>query len=214
MRDRVAMMLRPLVCGWIPRAVLLLTVAFSFGCNRNHNGQLPQSSGEPVAVAKEPVKGFVLVRAYPDQHDGELALALEFSQPLAATQEFDTLVRLEQGSGNHDGGWSLSDDAKTLRYPYVEADKHYTVLISGDLLAATGSRLGKSRKEPVYTGELDPVVGFASREAFFRRAAAVVCRLFRSTFLRWMLSLCACAKRRYRHFWLGTIMPGSVVVGS
>ncbi|RWA37590.1 alpha-2-macroglobulin family protein [Xylella fastidiosa] len=163
MRDRVAMMLRPLVCGWIPRAVLLLTVAFSFGCNRNHNGQLPQSSGEPVAVAKEPVKGFVLVRAYPDQHDGELALALEFSQPLAATQEFDTLVRLEQGSGNHDGGWSLSDDAKTLRYPYVEADKHYTVLISGDLLAATGSRLGKSRKEPVYTGELDPVVGFASR---------------------------------------------------
>lgn len=88
----------------IPRAVLLLTVAFSFGCNRNHNGQLPQSSGEPVAVAKEPVKGFVLVRAYPDQHDGELALALEFSQPLAATQEFDTLVRLEQDSGNHDGG--------------------------------------------------------------------------------------------------------------
>ncbi|HHW4680711.1 MAG TPA: alpha-2-macroglobulin family protein, partial [Xylella taiwanensis] len=135
----------------------------SFGCNRNQSGQLPESSGKPVVVAKEPVKGFTLVRAYPDQRDGELALVLEFSQPLAGTQAFDTLVRFEQGAGHHDGGWSLSDDAKTLRYPYVEADKHYTVLVSADLLAAAGSRLGKDRKETVYTGELEPVVGFASQ---------------------------------------------------
>lgn len=78
MRDRAAMLLRPLSRVWIPRAVLLLMALLSFGCNRNHSGQLPESSGEPVVVAKEPVKGFTLVRAYPDQRDGELALVLNF----------------------------------------------------------------------------------------------------------------------------------------
>src|SRR5690606_34391189 len=35
--------------------------------------------------------------------------------------------------------------------------------ISGELTAADGSRLGQDREEKVYTGELDPVVGFASQ---------------------------------------------------
>ncbi|HHW4679039.1 MAG TPA: alpha-2-macroglobulin family protein [Xylella sp.] len=163
MEGRAAMRLHPLLRLWVPRAVLLMTAVLSLGCQRNHTGQLPESSGKPVVVAKEPVKGFTVVRAYPDQRGGDLALTLEFSQPLAATQEFDRLVRLDQGADHHDGGWSLSDDARTLRYPYVEADRHYTVLISGDLVAAAGSRLGKDRKETVYTGALEPVVGFASQ---------------------------------------------------
>ncbi|WP_284568760.1 alpha-2-macroglobulin family protein [Xanthomonas graminis] len=143
---------------------LLLGLALALGgCKRNESGQLPDASGEPVKGQKEAMKGFGLVRAYPDQKRDGLSLALEFSRPLVGTQDFDKLLRFEQKVGTDESAWSLSDDGKTLRYPYVEAAKDYTVLISADLLAADGSRLGKPLKQKVYTGELEPAVGFASQ---------------------------------------------------
>ncbi|WP_210235918.1 S46 family peptidase, partial [Mesorhizobium sp. M1C.F.Ca.ET.212.01.1.1] len=39
---------------------------------------------------------FTLLRAYPDQKNDGLSLALEFSRPLVGTQDFDTLVRFEE----------------------------------------------------------------------------------------------------------------------
>ncbi|MET0549611.1 MAG: alpha-2-macroglobulin [Xanthomonas sp.] len=143
---------------------LLLGLALALGgCKRNESGQLPEASGEPVKGQKEAMKGFGLVRAYPDQKGDGLSLALEFSRPLVGTQDFDKLLRFEEKVGTDDSAWSLSDDGKTLRYPYVEAAKDYTVVISADLLAADGSRLGKPLKQKVYTGELTPAVGFASQ---------------------------------------------------
>ncbi|UYB51335.1 alpha-2-macroglobulin family protein [Xanthomonas sp. AM6] len=143
---------------------LLLGLALALGgCKRNESGQLPDASGEPVKGQKEAMKGFGLVRAYPDQKSDGLSLALEFSRPLVGTQDFDKLLRFEEKVGTDDSAWSLSDDGKTLRYPYVEAAKDYTVVISADLLAADGSRLGKPLKQKVYTGELEPAVGFASQ---------------------------------------------------
>src|SRR5690606_29825091 len=41
--------------------------------------------------------------------------------------------------------------------------QNYTLRISGELTAADGSKLGRDLEEKVYTGELDPVVGFASQ---------------------------------------------------
>ncbi|PPU82235.1 hypothetical protein XsacCFBP4641_10980 [Xanthomonas sacchari] len=143
---------------------LLLGLALALGgCKRNESGQLPEASGEPVKGQKEAMKGFGLVRAYPDQKGDGLSLALEFSRPLVGTQDFDKLLRFEEKVGTDESAWSLSDDGKTLRYPYVEAAKDYTVVISADLLAADGSRLGKPLKQKVYTGELTPAVGFASQ---------------------------------------------------
>ncbi|MBN6149328.1 alpha-2-macroglobulin family protein [Xanthomonas sp. AmX2] len=142
----------------------LLGLALALGgCKRNESGQLPDASGEPVKGQKEAIKGFGLVRAYPDQQSDGLTLALEFSRPLVGTQDFDKLLRFEEKVGTDESAWSLSDDGKTLRYPFVEAAKAYTVLISADLLAADGNRLGKPLKQKVYTGELEPAVGFASQ---------------------------------------------------
>ncbi|AAY50251.1 conserved hypothetical protein [Xanthomonas campestris pv. campestris str. 8004] len=144
--------------------VVLLTVALgSVACKRNESGQLPTASGEAIKADKQGITGFGLARAYPDQTSDGLSLALEFSRPLVGTQDFDALVRFEEKVGNGDSSWSLSDDGKTLRYPYVEAAKDYTVLIAANLLAADGSRLGKPLKQKVYTGELKPVAGFASQ---------------------------------------------------
>ncbi|NIJ81100.1 hypothetical protein FHT10_002257 [Xanthomonas arboricola] len=144
--------------------VVLLTVAIgAVACKRNESGQLPAASGEAIKADKQAITGFALARAYPDQTSDGLSLALEFSRPLVGTQDFDSLVRFEEKVGTGDSSWSLSEDGKTLRYPYVEAAKDYTVLIDANLLAADGSRLGKPLKQKVYTGELKPVAGFASQ---------------------------------------------------
>lgn len=144
--------------------VVLLTVAIgAVACKRNEGGQLPAASGEAIKADKQAITGFALARAYPDQTSDGLSLALEFSRPLVGTQDFDALVRFEEKVGTGDSSWSLSEDGKTLRYPYVEAAKDYTVLIDANLLAADGSRLGKPLKQKVYTGELKPVAGFASQ---------------------------------------------------
>nr|WP_193725904.1 alpha-2-macroglobulin [Xanthomonas arboricola] len=144
--------------------VVLLSVAIgAVACKRNESGQLPAASGEAIKADRQAITGFALARAYPDQTSDGLSLALEFSRPLVGTQDFDALVRFEEKVGTGDSSWTLSDDGKTLRYPYVEAAKDYTVLVDANLLAADGSRLGKPLKQKVYTGALKPVAGFASQ---------------------------------------------------
>ena len=145
-------------------ALVLAAIALIAGCKRNETGQLPGTSGEAIQAKREEVKGFVMLRAYPDQQRGDgMALAVEFSRPLVGTQDFDKLLRFEEKVGNEDSSWSLSDDGKTLRYPYVEPAKGYTLIISPDLLAADGNRLGTEVKQKVFSGEMEPAVGFASQ---------------------------------------------------
>lgn len=141
--------------------VLLLAIGL-VACKRSPHGQLPEASGEAVKAERAKVEGFALVRAYPDQGRDALAIALEFSQPLVGTQDFDRLLTFAEPVGDK-SSWSLDEDGKTLRFPFVEANKHYTLRISGALTAADGSRLGKDVEQKVFTGELDPAVGFASQ---------------------------------------------------
>ena len=141
--------------------VLLLAIA-AVGCKRNEQGQLPTVSGEAIKAERQEIKGFALVRAYPDQGRDSLAIALEFSQPLVGTQDFDKLITFAEPVGDK-SSWSLDKDGKILRFPFVEANKDYTLRISGNLVAADGNKLGKDIEQKVFTGELDPAVGFASQ---------------------------------------------------
>ena len=141
---------------------LLAVLALLAGCGRDPGGQLPEVGGEKLQAKRQEVTGFALVRAWPDQADGSLAIALEFSRPLVGTQDFDALIQVEP-AGREGSGWSLSDDGKTLRYPYVEPARDYAVTVAAGLLAADGSRLSAPLKKTVHTGELDPVAGFASQ---------------------------------------------------
>lgn len=149
--------------GW---AVALVTgglLSMLIGCGRNETGQLPTATGEAIAAKAEAVKEFTLLRAWPDQKNDGLSLALEFSRPLVGTQDFDALVRFEEKVGTDESSWTLSDDGRTLRYPFVEPAKEYALVVSADLLAADGSRLGKELRQKVFSGELKPVAGFASQ---------------------------------------------------
>ncbi|KAF1696759.1 hypothetical protein CSC62_09305 [Pseudoxanthomonas jiangsuensis] len=153
--------MRPML--WLLAVLAVLAVlALLAGCGRDPGGQLPEVGGEKLQAKREEVTGFALVRAWPDQADGRLAIALEFSRPLVGTQDFDALIQVEP-AGREGSGWSLSDDGKTLRYPYVEPARDYVVTVAAGLLAADGSRLSAPLKKTVHTGELDPVAGFASQ---------------------------------------------------
>jgi uncharacterized protein YfaS (alpha-2-macroglobulin family) len=153
------------VHGWTRPAIaaaLVFGLLLSAACKRNESGQLPAVGGEAIEAEREAVDGFALVRAWPDQSRDSLAVALEFSRPLVGTQDFDRLVRFRE-TMDEPGGWTLSDDGKVLRYPHVKPDRHFTVLVSGELVAVDGSTLGRDLEQAVYTGELSPVVGFASQ---------------------------------------------------
>ncbi len=142
-----------------------LSVLALAGCDRNKTGDLPKVSGEAVKAEKaKAISGFALANAYPDQDDGEVAIALEFSQALVESQDFDKLLHVTDDKGVPvSGSWVLGDEAKILRFPSVEAARDYTVKIDADLLAAAGARLGKGVEQVVHTGSLKPSVGFASQ---------------------------------------------------
>ena len=142
----------------------LIAAAALAGCKRNESGQLPEASGEPIKAQAAKVEGFALVGAYPDQHDGDLAIALEFSRPLVSSQDFDALLVVKGANGAVvKGSWVLDDKGLVLRFPSVEAAKDYEVTLKAGLSAADGTRLGKDDTRRVHTGELDPAVGFASQ---------------------------------------------------
>src|SRR3546814_9406429 len=78
-----------------------------------------------------------------DQSEDSLAIALEFSQPLVGTQDFDELVGFTEAMAKP-SSWSLDDSGKILRYPHVSPNQDFTVKVSGELLAADGTRLGRA----------------------------------------------------------------------
>lgn len=146
--------------AWMVLAATLSLAA----CKRDTDGQLPAVSGQAIQPQQQAVKGFALTSAYPDQKNGELAIALEFSQSLVSTQPFDELIAVTDKDGAViKGGWVLDDGGKILRFPHVDASKDYVVKVQAGLTAAAGDRIGQALTQPVYTGPLAPVVGFASQ---------------------------------------------------
>ncbi|HSD17160.1 MAG TPA: alpha-2-macroglobulin [Thermomonas sp.] len=149
-----------------PLLGLMLAVSLAVAlpaCKRNPSGDLPATSGEAIQAKRDEVKGFALVRAYPDQGRDTLAIAVEFSRPLVGTQDFDKLLTFDTAASNQESSWTLDDDGKILRFPHVEPNKTYTLTVAGGLTAADGSKIGRDVEMKVFTGELEPAVGFASQ---------------------------------------------------
>ena len=149
-----------------PLLALLLAMSLATGlaaCKRSPEGQLPASSGEAIQAKRDAIKGFAVVRAYPDEGRESLAIAVEFSRPLVGTQDFDKLLTFDRAASNEKSSWTLDDNGKVLRFPYVDPNQNYTLKISGALTAADGSKLGQDVELKVFTGELEPAVGFASQ---------------------------------------------------
>ncbi|PZO09009.1 MAG: hypothetical protein DCF27_07185 [Lysobacteraceae bacterium] len=143
--------------------VLLMAVVVVAGCKRDAN-QVPEMQGGAPIDARPVVEGFAMVSAGRGERQGDVAIALAFSQALAASQDFDELIVVTGPDGAVvKGSWVLDSDAKTLRFPYVEASRDYRVLVRAGLAAADGKTLGKDDQRTVNTGPVDPAVGFASQ---------------------------------------------------
>lgn len=153
-------------------AGLVLLTAFLLAlpaCSRPPTG-VPDVQGkkplaaEPAKPKPEAPQGFGLASARAEQYQGQLALSLEFSQPLVGTQAFDTLVAVTDSKGAAvEGSWALDEDGKTLRFPFVQANANYNVRIKGELAATDGKTLGNEAAREVYTGPMEPAIGFASQ---------------------------------------------------
>src|SRR6185436_8544767 len=101
--------------------------------------------------------GFALEDMKSEMHEGQLAIALNFTQNLAGAQAFDALLRVTGPKGEAvTGSWALDDNGKTLRFPFVQADKNYKVEVDAALSAADGKTLGKKIDKEIYTGPLQP----------------------------------------------------------
>jgi uncharacterized protein YfaS (alpha-2-macroglobulin family) len=146
--------------GFVALLLLALLIA---GCKRDAN-QVPALQGGDAVDARPQVEGFALLSAGRGTHQGQLAIELEFSQPLAAGQSFDELLVVTGAKGQAiSGSWVLDEQARRLRFPYVEANQDYGVLLRAGLAAADGKLLGQDDQRKVNTGPVNPAVAFASQ---------------------------------------------------
>ncbi|UXI67085.1 alpha-2-macroglobulin family protein [Tahibacter amnicola] len=107
---------------------------------------------------------FTVASAHAKPYNGQLAIVLEFSQPLAGALAFDQLISVKDAKGGVvSGAWSLDEDGTTLRFPYVKANETYSVTFTGEIAAAGGSTLPANFRRDIFTGPLEPAVAFASQ---------------------------------------------------
>lgn len=138
---------------------LVFAVLALAGCHR----EPPEAVPLPVAT-EAPETAFGLSTAGSEAFEGRPAVVLEFTQRLAGGQRFDERVRIARADGAEvSGSWALSEDGRTLRFPYLAADTQYRVSIGAELESADGETLGSAIEREVYTGPLAPIVGFSGQ---------------------------------------------------
>ena len=148
---------------WLLMTGLLAGFLSLLGCG-TPSPQAPEKA-ESAQSAPRASDAFELLEANGEDYNGRPALRLRFSQPLVSDQNFDELLLVRDANGaNVSGSWVLDDeDAHILRFPYVQGDKNYSVSIKAGLATPDGRALGDLAEREVYSGNLTPVVGFASR---------------------------------------------------
>ena len=146
---------------------LLLGVLLA-GCHGSPESSKPAVQETPATAsssgdAMSASSGFGLVSAGSETSVSGASLSLRFNRTLASAQTFDTMIAVTGPHGEVvSGSWSLQDDGKTLKFPFVQSDTRYAVQLKTGLLAADGHTLGHAVKRDIYSGNLPPAVGFAS----------------------------------------------------
>ncbi|MBS0432968.1 MAG: alpha-2-macroglobulin family protein, partial [Proteobacteria bacterium] len=151
--------------AWRGGLVALACALLLAACGKPESAP-PKLQGPPATASStgKPHKAaFGLASAGSDTRDQRTELVLRFNAPLAAAQAFDSQIAVAGPNGETvSGSWSLDDDNETLRFPFVQPDRHYAVTLRAKLLAADGHTLGRDEKRDVYSGSVPPAIGFAS----------------------------------------------------
>jgi uncharacterized protein YfaS (alpha-2-macroglobulin family) len=155
--------------GWRAAAGALMagSLVLLGGCGKQTT-PVPETQGTPP-VAAEPAQPaanarFEIISARAEMSQGQLALTLEFPRALVGTQSFDDLISVKDSQGaTVSGSWALNEDGKTLRFPFVQANASYNVQVKAELAAIDGETLGSETSKDIFTGPLEPAVGFAAQ---------------------------------------------------
>jgi uncharacterized protein YfaS (alpha-2-macroglobulin family) len=143
----------------LPLLALAIVVLALGACRREPPEAVPVPVVEPAAGAP-----FALASATSEPFEGRPAVVLGFTQRLASGQPFDDRIRITRADGaSVSGSWALGEDGLSLRFPYLAADTTYAIVVSGELESADGATLGAPIERRVYTGPLEPIVGFAGQ---------------------------------------------------
>lgn len=143
----------------LPLLALVVVVLLLGACRREPPEAVPLPVAAPTADAP-----FALSSAGSETFEGRPAVVIEFTQRLASAQRFDERVRIVRADGAAvSGSWALDEDGRRLRFPYLAADTNYRVTLAAELEAADGTPLGAALERTVYTGPLEPVIGFAGQ---------------------------------------------------
>jgi alpha-2-macroglobulin len=149
---------------WMPALALILMTLLFAGCGGKDEGTPPDVQKANAAQGDAATSAFMLVSGTGESYEGRPSIVLDFSRALVGQQAFDQLLSIKLKDGaNAEGSWMLDGDSKRLRFPYLEADKTYVVTLRGTLAAADGSQLGADKVQEVYSGNQEPIVGFASQ---------------------------------------------------
>lgn len=109
-------------------------------------------------------KAFTILDASEVQLDGASAMVVTFSIPVAANQNFSSLLRLvDEANGKVDGAWELSDNMMELRLRHLEPARKLTLTVDENLTGVNGTKLDKEFQEKLTTRDIEPSIGFASR---------------------------------------------------
>jgi len=148
---------KPFAGAWLVAMVLASVLA---ACGPTPPPPVVEAPADSAA-ADQP---FALLGASGDEFEGRASLLLRFNRPLASTQPFDQHLAVKDANGGTpSGSWVLEQDGKALRYPYIDANQTYTISLKAELAAADGATLGSAREVSAYSGNLPPLLGFASQ---------------------------------------------------
>ena len=88
------------------------------------------------------------------------AIAILFSDKLKSNKRYDNQIRISDKKKMLKSAWVLSDDSRTLYYPYLTPKTKYSVTVSEDILSAEGIALGKRVSRTIKTRAMPSVVSF------------------------------------------------------
>ncbi|MFV0548740.1 MAG: alpha-2-macroglobulin family protein [Limnobaculum xujianqingii] len=121
-------------------------------------------TAEQQAAARYAGKSFTILDASEVQLDGASAMVVTFSIPLAANQNFASLLNLvDEASGKVDGAWEMSDNMMELRLRHLEPSRKLILTINKNLSGVNGIKLDKEFQQKLTTRDIEPSIGFASR---------------------------------------------------
>ncbi|WP_225444438.1 alpha-2-macroglobulin family protein [Pseudomarimonas arenosa] len=127
---------------------------------------------DPLAIEapKQPLaEHLTLLAAGSRSQEGHPELVLKFDRPLAGNQPFDQRIDVKDASGKRpQGAWIYDSNENLLRFPFVAANRSYTLSLSGELAAADGTTLGAKLLKEVHSGNLPPLLVFASKGSVLR----------------------------------------------